>query len=81
MDKAYIKCALVAFDSTSKRAGAICLFSCKQAAQALCRQGLNVVRLFIGLSSGRVEQSLFGTLHICNQFIGAVLLSLSQIFG
>ncbi|CAJ1459066.1 unnamed protein product, partial [Effrenium voratum] len=35
------------------------VFRCNQAAQALCRRGLNVVRLFIGLSSGGVGQSLY----------------------
>ena len=34
-------------------------FKCGQAAQALAKRGLNVVRLFIGLSAGGVGQSLY----------------------
>lgn len=34
---------------------------CGQAAQALAKRGLNVVRLFIGLSAGGVGQSLYST--------------------
>ena len=37
------------------------VFKCGQAAQALAKRGLNVVRLFIGLSSGGVGQSLYST--------------------
>lgn len=37
------------------------VFRCGQAAQALAKRGLNVVRLFIGLSSGGVGQSLYST--------------------
>ena len=39
------------------------VFECGQAAQALCKRGINVDRLFIGLSPGGVGQSLF-TSHI-----------------
>lgn len=41
--------------------GNIAVFKCGQAAQALAKRGLNVVRLFIGLSSGGVGQSLYST--------------------
>lgn len=41
--------------------GNVEVFRCCQAAQALAKRGLNVVRLFIGLSSGGVGQSLFST--------------------
>ena len=41
--------------------GNIAVFRCCQAAQALAKRGLNVVRLFIGLSSGGVGQSLYST--------------------
>eukprot|EP00435_Cladocopium_sp_Y103_P030280 s3264_g7.t1 len=41
--------------------GNIEVFRCCQAAQALARRGLNVVRLFIGLSGGGVGQSLYST--------------------
>lgn len=41
--------------------GNLQVFKCGQAAQALAKRGLNVVRLFIGLSSGGVGQSLFST--------------------
>ena len=41
--------------------GNIEAFKCGQAAQALAKRGLNVVRLFIGLSSGGVGQSLYST--------------------
>ena len=43
--------------------GNIVVFKCGQAAQALAKRGLNVVRLFIGLSSGGVGQSLY-SLHL-----------------
>ena len=39
--------------------GNVTAFRCCQAAQALAKRGLNVVRLFIGLSGGGVGQSLF----------------------
>ena len=41
--------------------GNIDVFKCGQAAQALAKRGINVVRLFIGLSSGGVGQSLYST--------------------
>lgn len=41
--------------------GNINVFKCGQAAQALAKRGLNVVRMFIGLSSGGVGQSLYST--------------------
>ena len=41
--------------------GNIAVFKCGQAAQALAKRGLNVVRLFIGLSSGGVGQPLYST--------------------
>ena len=41
--------------------GNIQVFKCGQAAQALAKRGLNVVRMFIGLSSGGVGQSLYST--------------------
>ncbi|CAJ1423131.1 unnamed protein product, partial [Effrenium voratum] len=37
------------------------VFKCCQAAQALAKRGLNVTRLFIGLSSGGVKQSLYSS--------------------
>ncbi|CAJ1456297.1 unnamed protein product, partial [Effrenium voratum] len=37
------------------------VFKCCQAAQALAKRGLNVTRLFIGLSSGGVGQSLYSS--------------------
>lgn len=36
-------------------------FQCCQAAQALAKRGLNIVRIFIGLSSGGVGQSLYSS--------------------
>lgn len=39
--------------------GNLQVFKCGQAAQALAKRGLNVVRLFIGLSPGGVGQSLY----------------------
>ena len=39
------------------------VFKCIQAAQALCKRGLNVDRLFLGISPGGVGQSLFSA-HI-----------------
>ena len=39
--------------------GNLPVFKCGQAAQALAKRGINVVRLFIGLSSGGVGQSLY----------------------
>jgi len=39
----------------------IAAFNCCQAAQALAKRGLNVVRIFIGLSSGGVGQSLYSS--------------------
>ena len=47
--------------------GNIVVFKCGQAAQALAKRGLNVVRLFIGLSSGGVGQSLY-SLHLQRMF-------------
>ena len=41
--------------------GNINVFKCSQAAQALAKRGLNVVRMFIGLSSGGAGQSLYST--------------------
>ena len=41
--------------------GNISVFKCGQAAQALAKRGLNVVRLFIGLSRGGVGQSLYSS--------------------
>lgn len=41
--------------------GNIDVFRCGQAAQALAKRGLNVVRVFIGLSGGGVGQSLYST--------------------
>ncbi|CAJ1439678.1 unnamed protein product, partial [Effrenium voratum] len=41
--------------------GNLPVFKCGQAAQALAKRGINVVRLFIGLSSGGVGQSLYST--------------------
>ncbi|CAE7235509.1 unnamed protein product, partial [Symbiodinium sp. KB8] len=41
--------------------GNVDAFKCCQAAQALAKRGLNVVRLFIGLSSGGVGQSLYSS--------------------
>ena len=41
--------------------GNLQVFKCGQAAQALAKRVLNVVRLFIGLSSGGVGQSLYST--------------------
>ena len=39
----------------------ISAFKCCQAAQALAKRGHNVVRIFIGLSSGGVGQSLYSS--------------------
>ena len=39
--------------------GNLAVFKCGQAAQALAKRGINVVRLFIGLSNGGVGQSLY----------------------
>eukprot|EP00435_Cladocopium_sp_Y103_P038419 s1353_g10.t1 len=41
--------------------GNVAVFKCCQAAQALAKRGLNVTRLFIGLSGGGVGQSLYST--------------------
>ena len=41
--------------------GNINVFRCCQAAQALAKRGINVVRVFIGLSGGGVGQSLYST--------------------
>ena len=48
--------------------GNVGVFKCCQAAQALAKRGLNIVRVFIGLSSGGVGQSLFSS-HLEAQYL------------